>query len=149
MDRFDQLLKELGDLINLPLHLDTHRVCKLNVSNLLHIHIEPDASRERILIATFITDIPAGKYRENILKEALKSNGLYPRIGTLGFCERNNQLSLFEYVSQISLTTQHFADILAEFIEKGVAWKRAIESGGTPPSVEPSRRSDRGIFGLK
>jgi hypothetical protein len=149
MDRFEEILKELGRIIDVPLHPDKNRLCKLNVSNALHVQIESDENKERILIASFICDIPAGKFRENILKDALKANYLYPRIGTLAYSERNNRLTLFEYAPYSNLNGEKFADILAQFIERANSWRIAIERGQTAPQTEIIGKPDRSVFGIK
>lgn len=149
MDRFEELLKDLGLLIDVPLHPDKNRVCKINVNNYLHIQIESDEAKERVLIATFICDLPAGKFRENILKECLKTNQFYPRMGTLAYSERNNKLALFEYAYYFNLNGQKFADLLAQFIQRANAWRSAIERGQTAPQTEIIEKPDRSVFGLK
>jgi len=149
MDRFEEVLKELGQLINVPLHPDKNRLCRLNVNNVLHIQLESDESKERILIATFICDVPAGKFRENILKDALKANHFYPRIGTLAYSERNNKLTLFEYVPYPNLKVEKFADLLGQFIARADAWRVAIEQGQTAPQPETTTKKEQSIFGIE
>lgn len=149
MDRFEEVLKELGRIINVPLHPDKNRLCRLNVNNVLHVQLESDESKERILIATFICDVPAGKFRENILKEALKANYPYPRIGTLAYSERNNKLTLFEYVPYPNLKVEKLADLFADFLARADSWRVAIERGQTAPQAETTTKQDRSIFGIK
>jgi hypothetical protein len=149
MDRFEELLKELGGIINAPLHPDKHRVCKLNVNNYLHIQLEHDAVKERLLIATFLCEIPAGKFRENVLKDALKANTIYPRIGTLCYSERNNQLSLFEYFSFYDLTAAKLSEYLNKFIDRAMLWKTAVEKGQSSPQEEAqTKKESSSIFDL-
>lgn len=148
LDRFEELLKELGRLIDQPLHPDKHLVCRLNVNNTIHLQIEHDARKDRLLIATFICEVPAGKFRENILKEALKSNAPYARTGTLAFSERNNQLALFAYLPFQYITAQKLADFLSVFIEKALGWKQGIESGNLP-IFGASQPKSTGFFGLR
>jgi hypothetical protein len=150
MDRFEELLKDFGREINLPLHPDKNRLCRLNINDILHVQIESDEAKDRILIATFICDVPAGKFRENILKESLKANHFYPRVGTLAFSERNNKLALFEYVQYSNLTGEKLGQVLGQFIERADAWRLAIERGQTAPSTESGiTKSNGSIFGLK
>jgi hypothetical protein len=149
MDRFEQLLRELGEIINVPLHPDKRRACKLNINNVLHIQLECDEFKEKMLMATFIHDIPPGKYRENLLKEALKANGLYPHTSTFAYSERNNKLALFEYLFLQNLTGGKIADALANLIEKAEIWRLAIERGTLPMASESEVKADRSIFGLK
>jgi hypothetical protein len=138
IDRFEELIKELGMNINVPtLAPDKHRICRLNINNILHIQIEPDQSRERVLLATFICDLPPGKFREKTLKEALKANGEVPSSGYLGFCERTDKLSLHHHLALYNLNGERLASHLAKFIEKADSWRVAIETGSPLPSASP------------
>lgn len=139
MDAFEELIKDLGKTVDLPLHLDKNRACRLNINGQLHVQIESDITQERVLIAAFLCDIPAGKFRENVLREALKANFPLNRIGTLSYCERNNKLTLFEYLPMQNLNAQKLADYLAKFLEKADSWRVAIEGG--QPSPEPTKET--------
>jgi hypothetical protein len=132
MDRFALLLADLGSLINVPLHPDGKRGCRLNIDNKLHLQLKDEPEKDRILVATFVGDVPPGKFRENILKETLKENGVYPRTTTLGYSEKNNKLALFSHVYYEGLHGNNMADFLEEFIEKCLAWKTALETGALP-----------------
>ena len=74
MDRFAILLADLGELIQVPLHPDHQRSCILSINQELHVHLKEEDNEDRILIATFVSELPPGKFRENILKETLKEN---------------------------------------------------------------------------
>ncbi len=148
MDRFQELLNQLSVIIHTPLYLEKNRAVKFSVNENLHIQIEDDEQNERIFLATFIGEIPPGKYRENLLKEGLKANALFPRTGTLSYAPRNNQLTLFEYLYYASLTGEKIANRLAPFIEKALFWKQAMERGTLPSSAEPDIRVDHRDFGM-
>jgi hypothetical protein len=136
IDRFEELIKELGMNINIPtLAPDKHRICRLNINNILHIQIEPDQSRERVLLATFICDLPPGKFRERALKEALKANSDTLGSGYLGFCERTDQLALHLHLPLYNLTGEKLAGHLTKFIEKADSWRVAVETGSPLPSA--------------
>ncbi len=146
MNRFEEFLRDLGDLLNTPLHPDRHQACKLNINDTLHIQLQIDPSKDSLLIVSFLCDVPPGKFRENILKEALKANGAYPRIGTLGFSSRKNQLALFQYLPLSELKAEKAADFLAQFIEKAEQWRLAVERGSTPPPTLGPTAANRSIF---
>ncbi len=144
MDLFAQVLFDLGREIGVDLYPDANRICQINYQDELHIQLQYDEPKEQILIASFLCDVPPGKYREQLLRTALISNNEYPRMGTLAFSERNNKLTLFEYVSAKNLTVQ----TLEKFIEKGHLWKDAVENGKPLPTVA-EKESGGGMFGLK
>jgi hypothetical protein len=86
-------------------------------------------------MATFIAEVPPGKLRENILRDALKAHFPYPELGSFGYSERNNKLSLFHYIPLSGLTGEKCATLLASFIDKALKWKEAIEMGQTAALV--------------
>lgn len=141
MDTFAQLLSDLGLLLDIPLSPDKRGACKLNIEDTIHIQLEPDANREKLLLFCFLSEIPPGKFRENVLRDALKTNA-DPALGTLGFSERNNQLVLFAYLNFYPLTAKELLDFLSLFIAKAQAWKQAIATGQTahlsPESIQKS-----------
>ena len=133
-DKFEILLKELGKAIGIPsLHPDKNQLCKLNVNGVLHVQIEFDPRKERILIATLICDLPPGKFREKALKTALRANGDPYRLGTLAYSERAGKLALFEYLPLVELNGEKCAKFLAKFLEKADSWRLAIEQGAPLP----------------
>jgi hypothetical protein len=149
IDQFQEVLVSLGQQLGLPLHPDKMGACRLNVRNLFSIQLEYEPARERILIASFLCDIPPGKLRENILRDALKANFPYPELGSFGYSERNNKLSLFFYLSLHGLTGVKLAALLSTFIEKATKWKQAVELGQTGTLVLTGSSSEIKPFGLK
>ncbi len=129
MNKFEEIIHELGIQLNLPLHAERGFICRLNINNIFHIQLEHEENRNRILLATYITEIPPGRFREDILKEALKINNLFPLDGIFSFSERANKLALFIYLPFISLTAQQLYQHLDQFIEKADKWRVAIETG--------------------
>lgn len=149
MDRFAILLADLGELIQVPLHPDHQRSCILSINQELHVHLKEEDNEDRILIATFVSELPPGKFRENILKETLKENQLYPRIGTFGYSDRNNQLALFAHVYYPGLRGDTLADFLEAFLEKAFSWKMAIETGQLPQRGQTIHKTGPSIFDIQ
>lgn len=150
IDRFEELLKELSAELGVALHPDRRGACKLKINDILHIQLECDAQQENLLIASFICEIPPGKFRETILKDALKSNGPFPLNGTLSYSERNNQLALFALLRLSNLNGKTLADFLIAFIEKANNWRVGVETGNTAPLVaSQAKTASSNIFGLK
>lgn len=149
IDRFEDLLKELGTEYGIPLHPDRIGACKLKMSDQFHIQLECDPRQENLLVATFICEIPPGKFRENILKDGLKANTALVKTGTLAYSDRNNQLALFAYLPLPTLNGHKLADFLKKFVEKAAEWKTGVETGNTAGLVAHSPKSSGGLFGLK
>jgi hypothetical protein len=148
IDRFEELLRELGVEYSLPLHPDKHGFCKLRINETLSAQIEFNPDQNIITIATFISEIPAGKFRENILKAALQNNHYYPEKSHLSYCDKNNQLALFQKVSITTLTGKKLSEILSEFINKAEEWRTAIGTGNLTGLTPKARIESKGMFGL-
>ena len=131
MDRFTELLAELGSQMGLSLHPDKRGACKLNVNNVFHVQIENNLQKETLLIATFVGEIIPGKFRENILKAGLKANKDV-QTGILAYSGKNNQLALFKHLPIQNLTGATLLAFLNEFLDKATAWRGALESGVIP-----------------
>jgi hypothetical protein len=145
-DRFEELLKELGKILNLSLHPDRHRACNLKINNGLEVQIEINPVKEKLLFVTLIGTIPPGKFRENLLKEALKANNQFPRTGILGYSERNNKLTLHEFLPLSEMNGEKMAKYLQQFVLKADEWKVSLETGSIP---QISPKKDTSIFGIK
>lgn len=149
MDKFATVLADLAALIDVPLHLDHNRACSLNVNNVMHIQIQEEESKNRLLIGAFVGELPPGKFREILLKETLKENNLYPRIGTFAYSPRNNQLVFFTYVPLSTLTGDLLADVLETFLDRAFSWKIALETGQIPSRDTNLQKMGPSIFDIK
>jgi hypothetical protein len=138
IDRFHEILQLLGGELGLTLHTDRNHACALQINEGLIVQLESDAAQEKLLIASQIIEVPPGKFRENVLKEALKANALPdPRIGTFAYIAKINQLVLYQYYPFDILNAQRLAGLLAPFIQTAEKWREAITSGSpAPPQLE-------------
>ena len=149
MERFAQILYDLGKEIGVELYPDPNHVCQLNYLEKLHIQLEYDETSEEVLISCFVCEIPAGKFRENLLKEGLSYNANYPRLGTFAYSEKNNQFTLFERVHVTNLKPEKLFQLLEAFIDIVTEWKDAVEQGKNLPTTGGSDSSGSSMFGLK
>ncbi|MEM8727224.1 MAG: CesT family type III secretion system chaperone [Chlamydiota bacterium] len=133
MDKFQQLLWDLGELIELPLHSDKNRACNLLLDENLEIQIQMDKNEENLLICAFLGEISPGKFRENVLKDALKVNGQYCPFGSLAFYERKNMLLLHQFLAAEKLNGETLVARLEAFIEEAEEWRQALANGATAP----------------
>lgn len=148
MDIFAQLLSDLGLLLDTPLSPDKRGACRLNIEDTLHVQLEPDANREKLLLWCFLAEIPPGKFRENILRDALKAN-VDTTAGTLGFSDRNNQMLLFSHLNFSSLHAKELFEFLHIFITKARAWQQAIATGQTIDLLPEPKQKSLSPFDLK
>lgn len=145
INRFEELLGELGIELGLSLHSDRIGACTLNINDEFRIQLETDSRQDHLLIATFVCEIPPGKFRENILCDALKSNAPFPLHGTLAFSDRNNMLALFARLPLPLLSGVKLAAFLFPFVEKAKNWRAGVGSGQTAQLI-PSVVKPTGIF---
>jgi len=134
MDRFQELLWDLGELMELPLHIDKNNVCKLLLDEKLELQLEMDPHGENLLVASFISEIPPGRFRENVLKEALKVNSSYHPFGSFAFLEQKSSLILHQYLPTDHLSGEKLTEHLEVFIEEAEAWRAALEGGASAPT---------------
>src|SRR5580658_4179396 len=97
IDRFQEILNDLGRVFSLELQIDKHHACSIQVSEHLTVQLQLDSSQESLFLFAKVIEIPPGKFRENVLREALKANALPdPRTGIFGYLAQTNRLALFQ-----------------------------------------------------
>lgn len=138
-DRFEQLLFQLGPIFALPLHPDKVGACSIAVNPHLKVQLQLDLSQEKIFFFSKIIEIPPGKFRENVLKESLKSNGLPdPLAGILAYFPITNHLVLYQTYPLSILNGERLAALISSFLEMGENWYQAIKNGqSSPQSLRP------------
>jgi hypothetical protein len=134
-DPFETLIHQLGISLNVPLHVDRHHSCTLQIHQKLHVQLQVDAAQEKLWIASFLCELLPGKFRENVLSEALKANSLPdPRTGIFGFLSMTNRLTLHQVYRFPSLDGEKLAMYVAGFIDYAELWREAVERGQASPA---------------
>lgn len=64
MKPFLDILYHLSHLTNLKLYPDQNGACKLLIGENIFVQLEPDFSQENLLIASIISEVSVGKFRE-------------------------------------------------------------------------------------
>ena len=131
-EAFAKKVDELGQKFNLDLAPDVLGACSILIDEKLTVQLELDESETKILIGSFLCEMPPGKFRENVFSAALKANNMLPRIGMFAYDEKSNSILLFDYVD-VEIEIEKLFALFAQFIDKAVAWKEAIESGSYAP----------------
>jgi len=134
MDHFQKLLWDLGEVIKLPLHVDKNNACKILLNETLEVQLEMDTDEKQLLLIAFISEIPPGRFRENVLKEALKANNLDHTQGLFAYFEQENYLILQKYLQADLLSGQKLAEYLEPFIIEAEEWRTALAAGLSVPS---------------
>lgn len=129
---FEGLLESLGKVFQLELHVDHMSACSIQVQEGLILQLEPDISQEYLWLFCKIIEIPPGKFRENVLSETLKANGLAdPRAGHFGLW--NGILILFQKYPISLLNGELLSGLIGAFLEMAGNWQKAVQSGRSAP----------------
>ena len=147
MNFFEEYIQKLGQTLGTPLHAEKGYLCKLRVEGSLQVQIEHEPDQERILIASFLCELPPGKYREDLLKEALKANDSLERLGIFAYSSKNNNLVYFLYLSD-KIAFEEFSQSFLHWLDTAKVWKSAVESGNIYQISQSRSSSSSSIFGL-
>lgn len=152
VNQFEALLQELGQILKIPLHPDKTHSCLIKLKEGVSVQLEIDRPGDSLLFGIDVADVPPGKYRENLFKEALRANGSpSPRYGTLAYSRKTGHLVLFERLPLKDLNGDKVAEFLKPFVMKAKVWKDAIIRGEVPviqgSGAHPNKNI--GMFGLR
>lgn len=147
IDLFEELMKELKNKLSVsikPQH--NNHICTFQVEGSLQIQLQLDRSQKMLFIGSFLTEVPPGKYKENVFTQTLKANSQIPNIGFFAYNEKIAKLFLYEYLPLKDLSSKDLYDYFALFTDKASSWKKAIEAGEAAPlsflkqthSIKPS-----------
>ncbi len=134
MDRFQELLWDLGEIINVPFHVDKNHACHIVLDGKLAVHMEMAQEEEKLLIGALLGEIPPGRFRENVLKESLKVNASPHSFGVLSYIEKKNTLILQTSLDPDHLNGEKLAEFLDSFIREAESWREAISQGNFAPN---------------
>lgn len=133
---FLDILYHLSHETGLKLYPDSNDACKLHLSNQFYVQLEMDQSEEHLNAICKITEIPLGKFKENVLKHALVANyNLDPFESCLSYIQKTNTLTLYQKISVKNLNPTQLVDIIVRLGLKAEQWKQAIESGRPGPNT--------------
>ena len=153
--RFAELIHDLGEELETQLDTDQLGTCSLVVDEKFTVQLEPDKYTDQVLMGTSLTNVAPGKFRENVLAQALKANGIYPRPGIFAFRAESSELVLFTMLSIEGLDAKKIVDTLALFIDTAETWKQAIDNGNlvslgiAPGSKTASNTKQQNPFNIK
>ena len=148
--QFGALLKEFEPFFNCPLEPDENNSCLIHLGIGISLQIEMDR-QGMILIGSRLGAVHMGRYRDQLIRQALKSNASSFSTGIFGFSHKSNQLILFLTLNPHQLNSHQITQLLSPFITKAQSWKEAIEKGEIPtilPISASKSNEPSGIFGL-
>ncbi len=131
--QFEELLQSLGKIFELKLHVDRKNACSIQVYPELTVQLQIDPSQEFLWIFAKIASIAPGKFREIILKEALKANALPdPRPAFFGYIHGLNELAQFQKYPLAILNGERLSGMIGAFVAQSSHWQEAIQRGESP-----------------
>src|SRR5215204_4164435 len=147
--QFGGILKEFENFFNCTLEPDSHDSCLISMEIGINLQVELDRYG-MLLIGCRLGAVHMGRYRDNLIRAALKSNETtFPSTGVIGFSQKSNQLILFVKVSSHNFTANDIATLLPPFVTKAKLWMDAIAKGEVPSlTTAPSSKAPSGLFGL-
>lgn len=133
-DSFSYLLDELAKVLHLSLHVDQVGACSILLPQDFLVQLQPDSAKEELFLFSKLAPLPPGRFREEVLKEALKANtDKDPQAGIFAYLEKTNHLVLFQSYPLIILNGERLAAFFANFRLLGMQWRTAILQGQTHP----------------
>ena len=144
----EDVIKVLEESLDTELFLDGKQCCNILINDQITIQIELDKNHHAIILGSPIFELPPGKFKEIVLKNALKSNfGREKEIGILAFVPKSSVLYLYDFLPLNFLASDQIYHFFLQFIQKAMLWKESLQNNRTPYSSIPS--SGGIMFGLR
>lgn len=151
-DIFETLLEETGQLLDVPrLHPDQNNSCLIKLKSGVQIQLELDRKADFLILAINIGTPQGGRYRENLLRQALKANDLLPKQqGVFAFSTKTEHLLLMDKLALKDLNGQKIAATVTALVKKAAIWSEALTHNDVP-EIDQDFTSDvqTGMFGLR
>lgn len=148
MDQLEQLFHDVGEEFDILLKPDQYGAVKLRIGPDIFIQMEYNKAKDWVAMVSFIGDLPPGKFRENLLKTALKANHQQPSDLHLAYSDKNNQLALFYPFPMSMLSKDLLVKGILSVVEKSRAWRQGIATGNLASLVTISSQKSSGFFGM-
>lgn len=149
-DAFGILLEDLSKILNIPdLHPDRNHSCLIKFPDGLKAQLEIDRLGENLIIGIDVGEPDVGRYRENLFREALKSNGLPNHAGIFAFSQKSKHMILYDLVPLKDINAEKVAAVIQPLVDKALIWSEAISRGDVPSVQGQTSGSTSGMFGLR
>jgi D-alanine-D-alanine ligase-like ATP-grasp enzyme len=105
-----------------------------------------------MILGATISELPPGKFRENILKDALKANSrINVNPGVLSYLGRENTLILHTKLFIQGTSVDEIIKEMKHLTSRAKKWMDAIDEGRASPDEEIPKKvglSGKGMFGF-
>lgn len=150
---FEALLQEIGTAFHVSLKPDSNNSCLFKTPNGISIQMEIDRRQDCYIIGCDLGPIPKGRYREELFREALRTNGAPPpQYGIFAYSKNLDHFILHARLPLKEITGEKIVAVITPFLEKASIWKSAISKGEIPvytPSKGGIGSKAEGLFGMK
>jgi len=102
------------------------------------VQLELDNTGDCIVVSVVLGKVPSGRYREDILEQALRSNGFPPPFfGIIGYSLEGDILVLHRKFHASKLSKKLIMDSIPPFIQMAEEWSRALGASSVPIASKP------------
>lgn len=138
---FEVLLGELGQEMEINIKADLNDSCRLMFAGDVFVQIDLATNADAVLIGSELGRLVPGPYREKILKQALRVNGLstQPR-GILSYSEKIDALILYQYLPLSQINGKGLNNFLQIFVEHARIWHDALAHNEIPQLEEDLKK---------
>jgi len=147
---FESLLKDVGEKLEIPnLESTVNNNITLTLKNKVDVVLQRHKSQPYLIIACEIADVPGGRYRENIFREALKFNNLNkPHEGIFAFSKKTQKLFIFDMLPFDEITGEQVISVMQILGNKAQIWKEGLDRGNIPTIGHSQPTGGGGLFGI-
>lgn len=146
--QFEKLLADLSEFLQMEIKPDKKGAVALTFREHF-VQIESDPEQEYVTLFSPIGEVPEGRYREDILEQALRSNGFPPpNRGILCLGKKNSMLYIFDKIPLASASREQLLSTLPPILEKVKLWKEALKFSQVPIIEKPKNVGKVGVQDL-
>lgn len=150
-DSFGLLLEEVAKLLDIEkLEPDRNNSCLIQFVKGPAIQFEIEKAGNHLLIMCDLGEVPAGPYRENVFREALKYNGRpYPHACQFAYSKQTNKLVMTHLLPLSNLRGEQVIEALTPFQAIAKQWQESLLRGDVPTVEGSSQSGGSKMFGIK
>ncbi len=128
-----EILKHLSDDLKMQFQEDPTGSYSYQIDETITVQIELAKNEEDVVLGSFFAELPPGKFRENVLGNALKANYILNEPSFFAFSEQNHKLLLYQFLPLKNLNSQKLQEDLTLFSNKALLWQEAIKNNLAAP----------------
>ena len=151
MNRFNEIVFDLGELLEMPLHVDENNACQMIFDEEIAVTLEMDDADQVLFLVAPIVELPPGKFRVGTLFEALRANSIFPPVGYLTFLSDLMTLVLCDALEEERLEGEACLARIVAIKERAALWKKALDAGQMAPqeALQRGTGAPSAMFGLE